>query len=177
MLSRYLGIDPHRVELCRNETGKPYVTKERRSQSAIAFNMSHAQGRALIAISKGLEVGVDIERIRSNVEITKLSERYFTPSEHASIMQSAEEQRATRFFRYWVAKEAVLKAKGIGLGGLSQCEIQWGADGIGAEVPVKAESLLHNNWGVRLLSCNEGWEAAVAAQGVDWVVQCSLAGS
>jgi 4'-phosphopantetheinyl transferase len=136
--------------------------------------MSHAQGRALIAVSKGQEVGVDIERIRSHVEVVKLSERYFTPSEHASIMQSAEEQRATRFFRYWVAKEAVLKAQGIGLGGLSQCEIQWGASGVGAEVTVKTDSLSHDNWGIRLLSCDEGWEAAVAAQGVDWVVGCPL---
>jgi 4'-phosphopantetheinyl transferase len=138
--------------------------------------MSHAHGRALIAVSKGQEVGVDLERIRSDVEVAKLSERYFTPFEHATIMQSTQEQRAARFFRYWVAKEAVLKAQGIGLQALSQCEILMAADGVGAEIRVPVGSPLQDEWRIRLLFCGEGWEAAVAAQGVDWVAQCGLAG-
>ncbi len=176
MLSRYLGIGPDGVELYRSDAGKPSLRGELGGQSAITFNMSHAHGRALIAVSKGREVGVDLERIRSDVEVAKLSERYFTPSEHATIMQSTQEQRAARFFRYWVAKEAVLKAQGIGLRALSQCEILMAADGVGAETRVPVGSPLQDNWRVRLLSCDEGWEAAVAAQGVDWVAQCGLAG-
>jgi 4'-phosphopantetheinyl transferase len=176
VLGRYLGLGPDAVELDRSEAGKPFVRKERRGQSAITFNMSHAHGRALIAVSKGREVGVDLERIRSDVEVAKLSERYFAPSEQASIMELAQELRAPRFFRYWVAKEAVLKAQGIGLQALSQCEIILGADGADAEILVPSGSPLLNNWRVRLLSCDEGWEAAVAAQGGDWVVQCGLSG-
>jgi 4'-phosphopantetheinyl transferase len=176
VLGRYLGLGPDAVELDRSEAGKPFVRKERRDQSAIMFNMSHAHGRALIAVSKGREVGVDLERIRSDVEAAKLSKRYFAPSEQASIMELAQEQRAAKFFRYWVAKEAVLKAQGIGLRALSQCEIILGADGADAEVLVPAGSPLQNNWRVRLLSCDEGWEAAVAAQGVNWAVQCNLSG-
>ena len=170
VLSRYLRIGPDEVELSRNEAGKPFVMGELGGQSAITFNMSHAHGRALIAVSNGQEVGVDLERIRSDVEVAKLSKRYFAPSEHTAIMQSTQEQRATRFFRYWVAKEAVLKAQGIGLRALSQCEILMGADGVGVKVLVPAGSPLQNHWRVRLLSCGEGWEAAVAAQGVGWKI-------
>ena len=177
VLSRYLGIGPDAVEMYRSESGKPSLTKELQGQTAITFNMSHAHGRAFIAVSKGQEVGVDLERFRPDVEVAKLSERYFTPSEHATIMQSTQEQCAARFFRYWVAKEAVLKAHGIGLRALSQCEILMAADGVGAEVHVPVGSSLQDNWRIRFLSCGEGWEAAVAAQGVDWVVQCGLAGS
>jgi 4'-phosphopantetheinyl transferase len=176
VLSRYLGIGPDGVELSRSEVGKPSLRGELGGQSAIRFNMSHAHGRTLIAVSKGQEVGVDLERIRSDVEVAKLSERYFAPSEHAAIMQVTQEQRVARFFRFWVAKEAVLKAQGIGLRALSQCEILLGADGVGAEVLVPVGSPLRDNWRIRLLSCDEGWEAAVAAQGVDWVAQCGLAG-
>ena len=174
VLSRYLRIGPDVVSLCRSEAGKPSLTRELRGQPAITFNMSHAHGRALIAVSKGQEVGVDLERIRPDVEVAKLSERYFAPSEHATIMQSTHEERAARFFRYWVSKEAVLKAQGLGLQALSQCEILLGADGVGAEVLVPVGSPLQDNWRVRLLSCGEGWEGAVAAQGMDWVVQCGL---
>ena len=124
---------------------------------------------------KGQEVGVDLELIRRTYRL-RTSERYFAPSEHAAIMQSTQVQRAARFFRYWVAKEAVLKAQGIGLQALNQCEILLGADGVTAEVLVPVGSRLQDNWRIRLLSCGEGWEAAVAARGVDWVVQCGLAG-
>ena len=175
VLSRYLRIGPDDVKLFRSKAGKPFVTRELGGQSAITFNMSHAHGRALIAVSNGQEVGVDLERIRLDVEVAKLSERYFAPSEHATIMQLPQTQHAARFFRYWVAKEAVLKAQGIGLRALSQCEILMGADGVGAEVLVSAGSPLEHNWGVRLLSCDEGWEAAVAARGVDWIVQSGTA--
>jgi 4'-phosphopantetheinyl transferase len=105
VLSRYLGVDPGVVELRRDEVGKPFVTRKSRGQSLITFNMSHAHGRVLIAVSEGQEVGVDLERIRSDIEVVKLSERYFAISEHAVIMQSAQEQRAAKFFRFWVAKE------------------------------------------------------------------------
>jgi 4'-phosphopantetheinyl transferase len=176
VLGRYVGLGPDAVELGRSEAGKPFVRKERRGQSAITFNMSHAHGRVLIAVSMGREVGVDLERIRLDIKVAKLSARYFAPSEQAAIMQVDQEQRAARFFRYWVAKEAVLKAQGIGLRALSQCEIIMGADGVGAEVLVPAGSPLQNNWMVRLLSCDEGWEAAVAAQGVECAVQCGLSG-
>lgn len=177
VLSRYLRIDPDDVELSRREAGKPFVTRELRGQSVITFNLSHAHGRALIAVSKGQEVGVDLERIRSDIEVAKLSERYFAPSEHTMIMQLPQTQRAARFFRYWVAKEAVLKAQGIGLRALGRCEILLGADGVHAEVLVSAGSPIEPNWSVRLLSCDEGWEAAVAARGINWVVQYGQAGS
>lgn len=174
VLSRYLGIGPDVLKLHRNEAGKPSLTRELQGQSPITFNMSHAQGRALVAVAKGHEVGVDLERIRSDVEVAKLSKRYFAPSEHATIMQSTQEQRAAMFFRYWVSKEAVLKAQGIGLQALSQCEILMTADGIGGEVLVPVGSPLQDNWRIRLLSCGEGWEAAVAAQGMDWVAQSAV---
>ena len=175
VLSRYLQIGPYDIELSRSEAGKPFVTGKLGGQSAITFNMSHAHGRALIAVSKGQKVGVDLERIRSEVEVEKLSERFFAPSEHATIMRLSQNERGARFFRYWVAKEALLKAQGIGLRALSQCEILLGADGVGSEVVVPVEFPDEHNWGVRLLSCGEGWEAAVAARGVDWIAQCGPA--
>ncbi|MDP1769551.1 MAG: 4'-phosphopantetheinyl transferase superfamily protein [Nitrospirota bacterium] len=176
VLSRYLGIGPDVVAMYRREAGKPSLVGAVGGRHAITFNMSHAHGRALIAVSKGQEVGVDLERVRADVDVVKLSERYFAPSEHATIMQAIQEQRAARFFRYWVSKEAVVKAQGVGLQALSQCEVLLGADGVGAEIRVPVDSPLQANWRVRLLSCGEGWEAAVAAQGKDWVVQSGFVG-
>lgn len=174
VLGRYLGVTPDMVALDRSPTGKPYLRREQRDRSAITFNMSHAHDRALMAVSQAQEVGVDLEFVRSEVEVAKLSERYFSRSEHTAIMQASEEQRATRFFRYWVAKEALLKAQGIGLQGLSDCEIFLEADGVDTEVPVRLGAQFTHTLLVRLLPCEKRWEAAVAAQRLDSVKQYGL---
>lgn len=174
VLSRYLGIRPGMIALDRGEAGKPFLGRELREQSAITFNLSHAHGRALIAVSKAQEVGVDLEFVRPDVEVGDLSKRFFTRAEHTAILQSAQEQRAAIFFRYWVAKEALLKAQGIGLGGLSDCEIFLKADGVGTELQTRLGARFPHTLRVRLLPCEKGWEAAVAAQGLDAVEQCGL---
>jgi 4'-phosphopantetheinyl transferase len=171
ILSRYLKVGPDEVSLGRTEAGKPFVASDVREHPAITFNLSHAHGRALIAVSKAQEVGVDLERVRSEVDVTKLSARYFAPSEHASIMLLPEEIRSVRFFRYWVAKEAVLKAQGVGLRGLSDCEVVFDQEELNRDVQVRLGSQFTAPLRVRLLSCGEGWEAAVAAQNLDIVKQ------
>jgi 4'-phosphopantetheinyl transferase len=174
VLSRYLGVNPDEVALDRSAIGKPFLRRELRDQSAITFNLSHAHGRALIAVSKAQEVGVDLEFVRADIEVANLSKRFFTSSEHTAIMQATEERHATRFFRYWVAKEALLKAQGIGLGGLPDCEIFFEADGVDTDVRARLGAQFPNPLGVRLLSCEKGWEAAVAAQHLDAVKQCGF---
>lgn len=174
VLSRYLGVTPDVVTLERSATGKPFLTRELRDRSAITFNLSHAYDRALIAVSKAQEVGVDLEFVRADIEVANLSKRFFTPSEHTAIMEASEEQRATRFFRYWVAKEALLKAQGIGLRGLPDCGILLEEDGDDTDVRTRLGAQFSNRLRVRLLPCEKGWEAAVAAQRLDSVRQCGL---
>jgi len=174
VLSQYLGIGPGSVRFDRTESGKPLLAKELRDRSTITFNLSHAHGRALVAVSRAQEVGIDLERVRSDVPVENLSRRFFSQSEHTAIMQLAQKQRATIFFRYWVAKEAVLKAQGIGLRGLTGCEIILGTDGVGKDVRVRVDSRLLDPVRVRLLSCDPEWEAAVAAKNLGQVRQCGL---
>jgi 4'-phosphopantetheinyl transferase len=172
VLSRYLGVSPGLVEFDRSETGKPMLARELRDRYAVTFNLSHAHGRALMAVSRVQEVGIDLELVRPDIPVENLSRRFFTQSEHTMIMQSAPEQRAAIFFRYWVAKEAVLKTQGIGLRGLTGCEIILGRDGVGKDVRIRVDSRLLDPLRVRLLSCEPGWEAAVAAHNLDRVMQC-----
>ena len=174
VLSRYLGVGPDVVGFDHGKSGKPMLAKELRDPSAITFNLSHAHGRALIAVSRAQEIGVDLEPVRSEVPVENLSRRFFSHSEHTMIMQSAPEQRAAIFFRYWVAKEAVLKAQGIGLRGLAGCEIMFGTDGVGKDVPVRASSHLQDRVQVRLLHCGNVWEAAVAARELGQVRLCGF---
>jgi 4'-phosphopantetheinyl transferase len=174
VLGKYLGIDPDMVPLDRSATGKPFLSKKLHRQLAITFNLSHAHNRALIAVSNMQEVGVDLEFVRADIQVASLSKRFFTSSEHAAIMQTSEERRATKFFRYWVAKEALLKAQGVGLGGLPDCEIFFDADGAETDVRARLGAQFPHTLQVRLLPCENGWEAAVAAQRLNAVEQCGL---
>jgi len=172
VLSRYLGIGPDSVCFDRSASGKPMLAKELRDQSAITFNLSHAHGRALVAVSRAQEVGIDLELVRADIQVEQLSRRFFTPLEHRAVLQSAAEQRTAVFFRYWVAKEAVLKAQGVGLRGLSGCEIMLEADHGGKATHVQVDSNPPDTMNVQLLACNYGWEAAVAARDLDRVTAC-----
>ena len=62
-------------------------------------------------------IGIDIEELRP-----------FTPSLEKRITTASEwnlsdDDLQRRFFRYWTAKEAVLKATGRGMVGLSECRV------------------------------------------------------
>ncbi len=62
-------------------------------------------------------IGIDIEEIRPRSE--RLKNRIAGPEEWELI----DAEQPVSFFRYWTAKEAVLKAAGVGLAALSECRI------------------------------------------------------
>ncbi len=65
------------------------------------------------------QIGIDLEKIRpcSNALIRKVAGE----KEWALVGNGSDQDDI--FFRFWTAKEAVLKAEGIGLQGLSRCKI------------------------------------------------------
>jgi 4'-phosphopantetheinyl transferase len=80
------------------------------------WSLSHKPKYVTAVVSKEM-IGIDIEEIKPR------SESIF------SLVASDEEWELSQdlswhtFFRYWTAKEAVLKAVGIGIGGLKACRI------------------------------------------------------
>ena len=80
-----------------------------------AFNLSHSHGIALYALTRGREIGVDIEYFRPDVEAGKLAERFFSPREAAVLRALPEHLRREGFFNCWTRKEAYIKAEGKGM--------------------------------------------------------------
>jgi hypothetical protein len=90
LLGRYLDHDPRELRFLLGSYGKPALLSEGPAPATdLRFNLSHSGGLALVAVSAGREVGVDVERAR---------ERY-----------------TAEFLRAWVAHEAVVKCRGVGL--------------------------------------------------------------
>lgn len=109
-LAQRLGVPPASIELTYGAHGKPALGG--RLEGSLCFNLSHSDAAALYVFSDQ-PVGCDIERIRPLPELEQIVGTWFAPSE-AALITSADD-RAGLFFRYWTAKEAVLKAIGTGV--------------------------------------------------------------
>lgn len=105
VLGQRLKRRPQALAFSTNRFGKPALA----GGEPLHFNVSHAGSFALLALSAHLAVGVDIERRDGDVDVAALQPLTLSPLE----LQQNDEQRV-EFFDCWTAKEAVLKALGLG---------------------------------------------------------------
>ena len=113
VLARYLDEDPARIELRRGEHGKPALADP---SSPLRFNLSHSGHLALVAVTHGLEVGVDVERIRPRRDLFRLAERALDPATAAAVHAAPADDRLAAFHQAWARREAIAKCLGTGLG-------------------------------------------------------------
>jgi len=131
----------------------------------LRFNVTHSHDLALIAVSLDRELGVDLERLRTISEAARIVESYFTAAEQAEFLALEEPVRAAAFLRGWTRKEAILKAKGVGLAGLATSyETMFGTteltDTFSAATPLPRIG----EWRLWEASPREGYCAALAVQ-------------
>jgi 4'-phosphopantetheinyl transferase len=94
--------------------GKPRLVPKQ-NPGILQFNVSHSAGMALIAVSSEHRLGVDLERIRDDVDTAALAERFFSLRERAGLRALPAQLHVLGFFACWTRKEAFLKATGDGL--------------------------------------------------------------
>jgi 4'-phosphopantetheinyl transferase len=114
ILGAELGIGAAQVRLRVGPHGRPALDQgpERR---ALDFNLSHSGDLALVAVGRGVLVGVDVERLRRRRDPLAVAERWFSASEAAAIRTLPPHDRPQAFLRCWTAKEALAKGLGTGL--------------------------------------------------------------
>ncbi|MEM5426619.1 MULTISPECIES: 4'-phosphopantetheinyl transferase family protein [Paraburkholderia] len=103
----------------RDTGGRPRLDKSMQSGfgGQLDFNVSHSEQYALIAIGRRRRVGVDIEFARKDINWRKLASAVFAPRDEAQVTALPMYRRTDAFYDVWTAKEAVLKALGVGIGG------------------------------------------------------------
>jgi 4'-phosphopantetheinyl transferase len=171
VLSRYAGLNPAALTFQAGPTGKPALLDGQRLPHSLRFNMSHSHGRMLVAVAKHFEVGADLEKMRDKVEVGKLADRFYAPSEREKVAALSGLEQAHRFYRYWVAKEAVLKGQGVGLLSLQQCEIVAADHVARAEAHLLKGTSMQPGWSIHWLDCGPGWAGAVSAHESDWIIR------
>lgn len=112
ILGRLLDRPPLDVALAYGPHGKPSLADP---AAELRFNLSHSGRYAVVAVTRGREVGVDVERLRRISDAEAIVARHFAPAEIAAYRALPDGARLEAFFRLWVRKEAVLKATGAGL--------------------------------------------------------------
>jgi 4'-phosphopantetheinyl transferase len=114
ILGSYLSVAPADLVFFLGSRGKPALVGHSTGRD-VTFNLSHANDLALLAVSRGRELGIDVERIHSLDNMDQIVERYFCSTECQYIRTRPPHRRAALFFTYWTRKEALLKATGDGL--------------------------------------------------------------
>ena len=82
---------------------------------AISFNLSHANGLALYAVTSQRRIGIDLEHVCSGGTNDQIAERFFSRSEVSELRSLSGQQRNRAFFDCWTRKESFTKALGSGL--------------------------------------------------------------
>jgi len=172
LLGRYCARDPRTIAFDVGVHGKPTIARRDANETSIAFNLAHSHDRAVIAVALGREIGVDIERVRDDFDPLPIAREFFFGAELAAIHAVAPEHRRDTFFRYWVAKEAVLKAHGSGLSlALDSFCVVFEADAASARVHSRDPAAPDQSLTVRMLPLPPGWRGAVATDGDTWTLR------
>jgi len=160
LLSSRLGCYPERLRFAFNKHGKPRLDVACSADPAPYFNVSHAGGFALIALSDSVPVGVDIERRDPHCDIAAVSRLVLSTHE----LESPDDCRLD-FFDCWTAKEAVLKALGLGVAEhLQRLSVLRSEPAGGSRYALHRESLEGPNVDVLRLDSPSGYAAALAWQ-------------
>ena len=113
ILSRYERVRPDSWRFACGAWGKPQISGP--IETSLRFNLSHTRGLVACAVTRDREVGVDVERLEPITEMSMLADRFFSPSEVASLRALRGAEQVRRFYQLWTLKEAYVKARGLGL--------------------------------------------------------------
>jgi 4'-phosphopantetheinyl transferase len=125
LLGRYLDRPPRELRFVLGPHGKPALSGEGAPEGEdLRFNLSHSGRLALIAVTVGREVGVDVETARDRDDPIAAHRRGDQVAIAARVLGREQAERLAaldpptrerEFMRAWVTYEAAVKCLGLGL--------------------------------------------------------------
>jgi len=168
LLGRLLAIKPDEIEFRYSEAGKPSLVGAQNSAD-YQFNVSHSGDLILVAVTARRAIGVDVERIREDVELDAIAARFFSQRERADLAAVSPDQRRGAFFACWSRKEAFIKATGAGLGRpLDAFDVSVRPDEPAMLRETRPDRAEAARWVIRDLDVGPDHKAAVAVEGSGW---------
>ncbi|TSD90784.1 4'-phosphopantetheinyl transferase superfamily protein [Mycobacterium sp. KBS0706] len=108
LLGRTLDLPADRLRFRQNAWGKPEL-----AEGDLRFNLSHSGPWAVVALARGIEVGVDVETV-SHPPPMEVAGIAYSTAERAALAGLSGPALTAAFYAVWTRKEAL--AKGIGRG-------------------------------------------------------------
>jgi 4'-phosphopantetheinyl transferase len=126
LLGGYLARNPRELWFEVGERGKPALARSRDDGTGagagggLRFNLSHSGELMLVGVSRGREVGVDVEERRRPAmdpgRVVAVARRGLGEETGRRLEGLAPERREEELLRAWTAHEAAVKCGGIGIG-------------------------------------------------------------
>ncbi len=111
VLARELGVRPAGLAFHRDEYGRPWLDRP----CEVGFNLTNTTELVACAVVRGAAVGLDAEPLGHADRVLEVMHQVFTSSEKAALDALDEPARREQAVRLWTAKEAYIKARGLGL--------------------------------------------------------------
>jgi 4'-phosphopantetheinyl transferase len=168
ILSLYLDTPPDQLRFGYNPHGKPFLP-----ETAICFNLSHSGKLALYAIARSMEIGIDIERIRTDFECMEVANRFFSHGETDALRSVPDDRQHVAFFDGWTRKEAFIKAIGEGMSfPLSQLELTLAPNELAHLISIVGDSPAAARFCLQDLDVGSGYAAALVVEGTNCQIGC-----
>ena len=116
VLGAHLQIAPERVVIDRTcpDCARPHGWPRLPHAPDITISVSHSGSCVAVAFALGPRIGLDVESLHRTVR-PGLADVVLSEPERAALDRTTPGSLPSAFLRYWVRKEAVLKATGDGL--------------------------------------------------------------
>jgi 4'-phosphopantetheinyl transferase len=171
LLGEILDLRANELRIEYDEFGKPGLMPGQGQPPQ--FNVSHSGNLILIAITIGRAVGVDVERIRTDLDLDGIAARFFSANECKTLASLAGPARYKAFFTCWTRKEAYLKARGIGLSlPLDQFDVSFLPNEEPCLLATRDDPAEAKEWRLQALDVSDDYAAALAAPASAWKLKC-----
>jgi 4'-phosphopantetheinyl transferase len=172
ILARYLRADARELRFEYGSHGKPKLAGDF-GETTLRFNLAHAHRLALYAISRGREVGIDLEWVRPEFAGEQIAESSFSRGEVLALRSLPVEKQTEAFFNCWTRKEAYIKARGEGLSiPLDKFQVSLAPGQPARLLTVDGDPDETARWTLSELIPGPGYVAALAVHGRDWKGHC-----
>jgi len=171
LVGHCLDTPASRIVFDYSEAGKPTVAAA--GQPPLQFNVSHSGEIVLIALTRGRAVGIDVERVRTDIPIDQIAAGFLSTNERNDLSTLAVDMQCDAFFACWTRKEAYLKASGAGLTlPLDQFDVAFLPGDQPRLLATRHDIAEATRWILREVDVGHGYKAALAVEGLDCILKC-----
>jgi 4'-phosphopantetheinyl transferase len=114
LLEEHYGRPAAAWRFARETLGRPVIADPPPGRDP-RISLTHTHGLAAAAVCEGREIGVDAERIDPARVDPEALDAFLAAEEAEVVRATPAAERVERFFAFWTLREALLKARGLGL--------------------------------------------------------------